>query len=243
MPDPIVGTDTHERPQSAGPQSAGPPSAGPQSAGLVIAAGELPLAWVTDSVVRRRLGQGAFVVAADGGLVHAKALGIEPDLIVGDFDSVPAGLLATYPSHLVERHEVEKDELDLELALTAALNAGARELSVLGAFGDRFDQSLAAVLIAARLTSEGQSVDLHGGTHSAWVLAGGATHALDVPVGTTVSVIALVGDAVVSGKGLAYRLDDLHVPFGTGLGVSNLVTHAGGSITCVRGVIAVVVEY
>jgi len=209
----------------------------------VIAAGELPPPSVTDKVVRRSLGRGAFVVVADGGLVHAKALGIEPQLIVGDFDSVSPELLAAYAPRLIERHAVAKDELDLELALAAAIDAGARELSVLGAFGDRLDQSLAATLIAARLASAGLIIDLHGGKHSAWPLTAGNTIALELPIGTTVSVLSLIGDSVVSGVGLAYPLADRRIPFGTGLGVSNAIARAGGSVTCVGGVVAVIAEY
>lgn len=222
------------------PEATGRPGS---TAALVFAAGDLPAPSETQRVVRRRVGENAFVIAADGGLAHARALGIEPHLIVGDLDSVSPELLASYPPHLVERHAVAKDELDLELALAAAIEAGARAVSVLGAFGDRFDQSLAAMLIAARLTREGLRLDLHGGGHSAWPLVEGMTLELDLSVGTVVSVISLVGDAVVSANGLAYPLVGLRVPFGSGLGVSNAVASANAVVTCVTGVIAVVAEY
>lgn len=210
--------------------------------GLVFAAGDLPSPAVTTAAVKRRLAQHAFVVAADGGLVHANALGVVPHLIVGDFDSVPADLLAGYPRQALERHPAAKDELDLELALAAVANAGARDVTVLGAFGDRFDQSLAALLIAARLAGEGQVIDLHGGRHSAWPLVTGATLEPQLEVGLTLSVVALAADAVVSATGLVYPLDELAVGFGTGLGVSNVVAAATATITCVSGLIAVIVE-
>ena len=210
---------------------------------LVFAAGDMPPEPVTKRVVTSRLTRNAYVVAADGGLAHAAALGIEPHLIVGDFDSVTPALLAEYPPSIIERHAVMKDELDLELALAAALRTGAREASVVGAFGDRFDQSLAAILIAARLTRSGLRCDLHGGGHSAWPLTAGMTLAPDLPVGTTISVISLVEDAVVRGAGLVYPLADLGVPFGTGLGVSNAVARDDASVTCLTGLVAVVAEH
>ena len=209
----------------------------------MFAAGDMPPYQVVEPLVRRRLAQDAFVVAADGGLAHAAALGVEPQLIVGDFDSVSPALLARYPARLIERHAVEKDELDLELALAAAQRAGVSEVSVVGAFGDRFDQGLAAVLIAARLTGEGLRIDLHGGEHSAWPLSAGMTLDVELPVGTTVSVISLVGDAVVSGTGLAYALADLQLPFGSGLGVSNAVAGHGATVTCLAGSVAVIAEH
>src|SRR5690606_35716511 len=95
------------------------------AAALVFAAGELPASTVVDEVIRRCLAAGAYVVAADGGLVHAHALGVTPHLIIGDFDSAPADLVATYPAELVSRYPPAKDEMDLELAVNAALARGA----------------------------------------------------------------------------------------------------------------------
>src|SRR5690606_40989047 len=65
--------------------------------------------------------------------------------------------------------------------------------SVLGAFGGRLDHSLAALLFAARLAGAGKHLDLHGGPHSAWPLTAGTHLALELPVGTTVSIVSLMG--------------------------------------------------
>ena len=211
-------------------------------AALVFAAGDPPPATVTDDVVRRSLAAGAFVVAADGGLVHAAALGVQPDLIVGDFDSVPDDLLDAYPAELTRRHPVAKDELDLELALNAAVERGASRLSVIGAFGGRFDHSLAALLVAARLAGTGLPVDLHGGPHSAWTLAAGMTVEPSLPLGTTVSILSLAGGSLVTADGLAFPLTRLRLPFGSGLGMSNVTTHRSVTITCDSGLVAVIAE-
>jgi thiamine pyrophosphokinase len=66
------------------------------------------------------------VIAADGGLRHAARLGLAPDLLVGDLDSVAPTDLDAYPGLPVERHPTDKDALDLELALDAALRAARR---------------------------------------------------------------------------------------------------------------------
>jgi len=88
----------------------------------------------------------AFVVAADGGARHAAGLGVRLDRWVGDGDSLPAAALeelraAGIPVELVT---AEKDETDTELALRAALDAGATDIVILGAFGGpRLDHALA----------------------------------------------------------------------------------------------------
>jgi thiamine pyrophosphokinase len=92
------------------------------------------------------------VVCADGGLEHALKLGLRPNIVVGDFDSVPAatlaGFRAQYPDVDVRAYQHEtKIETDTELAVLAALEAGATELIITGALGGRTDHSLANMLL------------------------------------------------------------------------------------------------
>ena len=78
----------------------------------------------------------------DAGLEAVKALGLEPDMIVGDFDTVKPEVLAYYRrmEHIVwDTHQPEKDETDTELALLKAQATGCTEVVVLGATGGRMD--------------------------------------------------------------------------------------------------------
>src|SRR5690606_16015716 len=114
--------------------------------------------------------------------------------------------------------------------------------SVLGAFGGRLDHGLAALLFAARLAGAGKHLDLHGGPHSAWPLTAGTHLALELPVGTTVSIVSLMGGSRVTAEGLAYPLANLHLPFGSGLGVSNQAAQQTVAISCDSGLVAVIAE-
>lgn len=208
---------------------------------LIIAAGELPPAPLVPAIVA---GTGATIVA-DGGLRHAARLGLAPDLIVGDMDSVEPELLAAYAHIEVDRHSRDKDEIDLELALSAARRSGAAGARVMGAFGDRLDQGVAALLIAARLAGgpEPFRVELHGGTHSAYLTTPALPQELRLPPGTIISLLALEGDAVVSIYGTRYQLHGARLPFGTGLGVSNIAVEDTVHVNCDDGTVAVIVEH
>lgn len=186
---------------------------------LVFAAGSVPVPPQRTSA----LAGATFVIAADGGLAHAITLGWEPDLVVGDMDSVRERDLASVPAGRIDRHPRAKDDLDLELALDAARDRGARRIDVVGAFGSRLDQSFAALLIAARYAREGIDVRLHGGTYEARAVPPAGKTTLTLPAGTVVSLLALTEDVVVSTSGLRYALDRAPLPYGTGLGVSNEV--------------------
>ena len=77
------------------------------------------------------LPEGTFVVAADSGLDHAIAIGLDVDLIIGDLDSVAASSLATSRGIPIEQYPTHKDQTDLELALNAALRLEADRVIVI----------------------------------------------------------------------------------------------------------------
>jgi thiamine pyrophosphokinase len=87
---------------------------------------------------------GATIIAADSGLDHAVAAGLEPTILVGDLDSVSAhGKMWAYAHHVdIDEHPVDKDATDTELALRRAAAIGGNELLVLGSHGERFDHLL-----------------------------------------------------------------------------------------------------
>ena len=72
---------------------------------------------------------GDYVIAADGGYRSLQARGIEPDFVMGDFDSL--GYRPDHPN--VETHPVMKDDTDLGLAVRWALAHGYRRLVMAGA--------------------------------------------------------------------------------------------------------------
>lgn len=185
---------------------------------LILAGSDIA---VTDAL--KNLCQDAdFVVAADSGVRHAAALGVTPDLIVGDFDSATEADLALYPDVPRQTHPVRKDLLDLELALQEATARGATDLIIVGALGGRLDQTLAALFIAARLKPQ-HNVTLHSGHSAAYPLHAGDALTLDVPAGLTFSVLSLE-TSELSLKGPSYPLTHAELPFGVGLGVSNETT-------------------
>lgn len=164
------------------------------------------------------------VIAADGGGRHAAALGVDVDTWVGDFDSSD-GLTLNAPR---EVHPRAKDETDAELAVLIARERGATDLVFLGAFGGRFDHAAALVLGGVRLAREGLRVILHSGDESGYPLLPGADVGLDLPHGTTLSVLALSDLHGLTLEGTRWPLRKADVPLGSGWTVSNEA--AGGPV-------------
>lgn len=82
------------------------------------------------------------VICADGGYCHAAALGIVPDMIIGDCDSCTLSYPKDVP-HLI--YPSEKDETDTELCLNWAMEQGCKEVLILGGIGGRLDHEFANI--------------------------------------------------------------------------------------------------
>ena len=182
------------------------------------------------------------LIGADGGTRHMLALGLMPDAVVGDLDSLEPETVAKLIAQGVdvERYPIAKDQTDLELAIERGLRAGASEILLLGALGGRLDQTLANLLILAQRNWP-VPLRLAEGSQLAQVLRSGETLMLHAAPGSTVSAIPL--SAIVTGityTGLEYPLQDATLSIGSTRGVSNVVASSPATITIDEGVLLVV---
>ena len=182
------------------------------------------------------------VIAADSGAEHAPALGLTVDVLVGDMDSVDPTLLADLETAgcRIERHPVDKDETDLELALGAAIRLGASSVTVITSAGGRPDHAMVNALTASADRWADLLIDLRIDSSRAWVVHDRLD--LDLPVGTTVSLLAVGGPASgVTTTGLRWQLVDADLTPGVGLGMSNEVGGSQASIRVASGTLLVIV--
>jgi thiamine pyrophosphokinase len=188
----------------------------------------------------------AVLIAADGGGRHCRALGLEPDILIGDFDSLPGAEVEALERAGAEivRHPPEKDATDLELALDLALARGHTELIVVGAIGDRWDQSLANFLMLATKTPPRGSLVYLDGIQEARLVRAGEALAIEAAEGDLVSLIPLSEDAAgVTTHGLAYPLKDGRLVFGASRGVSNVIQAAKAEVSVAAGALVCIVSH
>ncbi len=182
-----------------------------------------------------------WIIAADGGARLCETLGVRPHALVGDLDSLTPDEVARWEVEGVAlyRYPPEKDQTDLELALHLAVTQGATQISVLGALGGRWDQSLANMLLLAHPRWRALPVTLYDGAQRVFLIH--RRGIVEGRVGETVSLVPIAGDAQgVSTTGLAYALHDDVLPFGRALGVSNRLTAPRAEITVRQGMLLVV---
>ncbi len=163
------------------------------------------------------------VIAADSGIRHAAALGLAPELWVGDFDSVPKRLEKAYPDVPREVFPSEKDKTDGELAIDMALARGATRLVLAGAFGGpRADHAFLHLALAMKLAESGTPVLLTSGAQEGHPLLPGLS-SFDYEDGTLFSVIGFTALSGLTLQGVKWPLDAVEVAFGSSLTISNEV--------------------
>jgi thiamine pyrophosphokinase len=179
------------------------------------------------------------IIAADGGANHCAQFGIIPDVLLGDLDSIHPEILESYKTEgtAINRHPKRKDATDLELALDLAVEKGSRSVWLFGALGGRWDMSLANIMLAAGDKYKSLKTSLLGQDCSMQVLHP-ATHIIIGEPGQKVSIIPLKGDAHgVTLSGFEYPLKDHFVPFGSSIGVSNIMKKDRGTVQFTQGIL------
>jgi len=208
---------------------------------VIVANGTAP----DEATVRRwlQLGDGTEtqLICADGGARTALALGLKPEVVVGDLDSldevVQAQLRAAGCRLVV--YPVAKDWTDLELALKWAAEQEATEIVVLGALGGRLDQELANVLLLLLPELQDISTRIVDDRQEMFV-ARGQVEIVGQP-GDIVSLIPLGGNVEgIITEELMYPLRDEPLVSGPSRGISNVMTTQIARVTLQSGTLLVV---
>lgn len=171
-----------------------------------------------------------YILAADGGLRHVQALGLTPNGILGDFDSlgyVPEG---------AERFPKEKDDTDAMLAVRKGLQAGCdRFLLYAGLDGPRLDHTLANFQTLQFLADQNAQGYLVGKDYLVTVVKNG-TLRFGATAQGILSIFCMGAPARgVTLRGLEYTMENGSLSAGFPLGVSNRFTGKTAEISVKEG--------
>jgi len=169
---------------------------------VILANGQFP----SHAVPLAALHGAANIVCCDGAVENLAGLGLEPDWIVGDMDSLSAADCVRYREKLVCVREQETN--DLAKAFRFCLSKGWRELTIIGATGLREDHTLGNISLLADFAEEASVLLL---TDTGWFTP--LTGAAQLPscVGQQVSIFSFDTGTVVSADGLRYPLNGLRL--------------------------------
>ncbi|MFZ5823961.1 MAG: thiamine diphosphokinase [Bacillota bacterium] len=188
----------------------------------------------------RLLGQPDLVMCADGGVRHALAMGLTPDLLLGDFDSADPAMIADLEQRgtPVLRVPVEKDQTDTHLALEEAVRRGATEIWLVGASGGRLDHTVANLLL---LPGVPVPVTLVDGKNTARLLRPGQSLTVAGEAGDFLSLLPLTPEVTgVVARQVKWPLENATLRWGESLGVSNQMTGPEAHVAVGEGLLLVI---
>lgn len=177
------------------------------------------------------------VIAADGGLRYLNEFGINPDIIIGDFDSLgesPQG-------ENVYRLKPEKDITDMDAAVSIGEKKGYREFKLYGALGGRIDHSIANIQLISSLANRNVKAEIYGSDAYITAIHNGTVE-FDLKQKGYISVFSHSDVCTgVSIEGLKYELNDAELKNIFPLGVSNEFTDKPSKITVKNGTLVIVI--
>lgn len=173
----------------------------------VIGAGELPLLYIKK--------QNSLIIAADGGF---KKLGdTNPDIIVGDFDSLG---FAPKGDNVISL-PVKKDLTDMQYAVELGVKLGCETFVIFGGTGGRPDHTFANYALLGLIAEKGLTGYLIGDGHIVTAICNNAMSLPNRESGTVSVFSVTTVSKGVTIKGLEYTLNDAELHFNNSLGVSN----------------------
>lgn len=160
-------------------------------------------------------------ICADGGANTAKKLGIEPDVIIGDFDSVEEATLSAF--NRSEKIKVDdQDSTDFEKAIQYLVKRNITSISVWGAAsGERVDHTIGNL---SSLAGFPKNLTVHFYTNHSLTYLLPFDFEKQFPVGKTISLIPMPKADFVATKGLQWPLNSETLELGARIGTLNKVT-------------------
>ncbi|MBA4396447.1 MAG: thiamine diphosphokinase [Syntrophus sp. (in: bacteria)] len=176
------------------------------------------------------------LICADSGARHLHVLGLTPDLIVGDMDSLDGELQRDFviKGSRIMRYPEAKDETDSELALQMAFMMAPDEIRIYGALGARIDHTLANLTLLATAADKGIETRLLDEWCEIFLVR--RTAVIAGEAGQTVSLFAFGADVTgVTLEGFEYPLRNATITPKKPIGISNCLTAARGIISVGSG--------
>ena len=171
-------------------------------------------------------------VAADHGALNALKLGLQPDHIVGDFDSLPSKDLKKFKKARIHRYPSNKDKSDGELALEFLLSQNPSEIIIFGTLGGRPDHSLSALQLLAKIP---KTICAKMVSHDFEIFFTEDQVMIHGKKGDLISLLPLERKgARVTTHGLFYTLKNQHLHFGSH-GLSNRMNAKKAVIKVLKG--------
>lgn len=208
---------------------------------LIISGGNINSDFALDFMEKQKID---FIIAVDGGLAFTRKHDIRPDLIVGDFDSVPKEIIDQYRKENrvpVREYNPVKDATDTQIALEKALEEGSDRIWILGATGTRLDHVLGNIYTLSQAQRHGKEAYLVDEHNRISLVSSALILKKDEQYGKYVSFLPL-GDRAegVNLEGFKYPLVNALLTNDNSLGVSNEIAAKEARVSLKEGTLIMI---
>lgn len=181
-------------------------------------------------------GENDLIIAADGGLLNLEKIGVTPDIVVGDFDSL--GYVPKYENIITLNRD--KDITDTWAGIEEGIKRGYKNFRIYGGTGGRESHTFANIQNLIKLTKMGFYGEMISENEVITAVKNGEI-AFDKNHKGFISVFAYSDKAEgVSLKNLKYELDNVILTNGEPLGVSNEFIGAEAKVGVKNGIILII---
>ena len=209
---------------------------------IIVGAGDLTMGELATA-------ENDYIIAVDGGLSYCGILAVEPDMIIGDFDSVSEqeklaieSLKEQIPERIMEL-PVEKDDTDMLAALKHGLALGYTDFRIYAGTGGRFDHTFANIQCLLYLKNHGATGYLVDGTGMMLVIQNEAIH-LNKNLEGYMSLFSLGREAKgVTIQGMKYSLNNYTLTNDFPIGISNEFIGEEAVISVEDGELVCMIQY
>jgi thiamine pyrophosphokinase len=193
---------------------------------LILSGGKLYSDWLKQWLEENNA---AYCIAADRGLETADSMGLDVDLILGDYDSVDKNVLDKYiKTAEVLTYPPEKDYTDTHLAVKKAVEKivseglkDSTEIYIVGATGTRLDHTLTNIFVLDEALRAGVSAFIIDRYNKIYIKNSAFSIKKSEQFGNYVSFIPMSEKVKISLDGMKYPLSGFELTQGNSLCQSN----------------------
>lgn len=204
---------------------------------IIIANGRTPSKKVISFFKKKEF---STLICADGGANSAAKLGLVPDFIIGDLDSVNPETIKLFSGKSTVLKIKRQNDTDVEKCLKFAIKKGFSEALLLGVTGDRLDHTICNLGIVLKFYDK---IKCSIAAENSFLTPTNQTIILKSKPGETISLYAFNSRTKITSIGLKYKLHNASLPFGEKESTSNLSTKDEVKLIVKGGIVFIIRDF
>lgn len=204
---------------------------------IIIANGKSPTKKVVDYFIEKGF---STIFCADGGANSAKKLGIVPDFIIGDLDSIDTATIKHFSSKSKIIKYARQNDTDVEKCLKYAIRKKYKEVVLLGVTGDRLEHTICNLGIVIKFFSK---IKIHISADNSFLSAYNIPVVIKSKINEIISFYAFDKHTFITSNGLKYPLKKSNLAFGKKESTSNVSTSETIELKIIGGIVFIIRDF